>query len=304
MSVYSNNQLKTQASNEAWTKLFSFIEPGATVLDIGCSSGQLGAALKKQKQVHVIGLDIDKDDVELAKHNLDEAYVSNIETDDLSQYGTFDYVMMADVVEHLMNPIAALKKVRKLLKPGGKFVFSIPNMANVTTRIELLKGSFMYKDFGLLDRTHLHFYDQTEVNRVLSEAGFTVQDMDCTTREIPEDLLKQELDGVGIALTPKLHKVLSQPDATIYQFIGVAVPGKATKKMKVATTTPLDIISVEIENVRMAHQAEVRELRAHAARLDKRILELDHALQTILNSRSWKAVQTVRGVKRRLIGRK
>ncbi len=301
MSVYSNNQLKKNASNEAWTKLFGFIKPNTKILDIGCSSGKLGAALKKEKKVHIIGVDIDKDDVELAKKNLDDAFLGNIETDDFSKYGTFDYVIMADVVEHLVDPVAALQKVRKLLNKNGKFVFSIPNMANVTTRLELLKGHFMYKDFGLLDRTHIHFYDQTEVGRVLNAGGFKVEDMDCTMREVPPKLLKKELAEVGIELNPKLQETLSRPDATIYQFIGVAAPGKSKYGIKSATTTPLDIISIEIDSMQKEHD---KVLLAHQNRiqsLEKEIGRLDHELSGILNSRSWKAVVKAQSVKRKVL---
>jgi 2-polyprenyl-3-methyl-5-hydroxy-6-metoxy-1,4-benzoquinol methylase len=300
MSVYSNNQLKKESSNEAWTKIFEYIKPGTKILDIGCSSGQLGAALKKEKSVYVVGLDIDKDDVSRAKKNLDEAYIGNVESDDLSKYGAFDYVVMADVIEHLVQPEEALKKVKKMLNKNGKLVFSIPNMANVTTRLELLKGTFMYKDFGLLDRTHLHFYDQTEVNRVFNDAGFVVKKTNCTLREIPDKLLAKELSEVGIELNPKLHKVLSSFDASVYQFIGIAEPGKTPTKLNVSSTTQLDIISVEIENLRDAQAKELTEHRDVIKRLETENKRLDQELSAILNSKGWKALKKIHSTKSRI----
>lgn len=300
MSVYSNNRLVKNHPNDAWFKIFQFIKPNTTVLDIGCSSGKLGAALKKEKKVKVTGLDIDAEDVKLAKKNLDAAYVVNIEEADLSKYGTFDYVIMADVIEHLVDPVKVLKKVKKLLKPKGSFIFSIPNMANVTTRIELLKGQFTYKEFGLLDRTHLHFYDTAEVNRIFSEAGLVVKKMDCTLRPIPDDLLKKELAEVGIKLTPKLKNVLNKPDSTIYQFIGVAKPGKITKKIATDTTTQLDIISVEIEGIRKDYEGQLKERDEILGKIDQEKHRLEHELSGILNSKSWKLVQKAQTVKKHI----
>lgn len=300
MSVYANNRLVKDNPNDAWSKIFQFIEPKTTVLDIGCSSGKLGQALKKEKEVHVTGIDIDADDVRLAKKNLDAAYVVNIEKEDLAKYGTFDYVIMSDVVEHLVDPVAVLKKVKQLLKKDGKFVFSIPNMANVTTRIELLKGQFTYKDFGLLDRTHLHFYDTTEVNRVFNESGFVIRSMDCTLRPIPEKLLKKELEGIGISLTPKLHQILTKPDAAIYQFIGVATPGKTPHKMAPETTIQLDIISVEMERMRNDFDKQLKERDEILGRLDGEKRRLQHELDLIHGSKSWKLLTKAQNVKKRI----
>ncbi len=304
MSIYSNNRLVKNHPNDAWVKIFQFIEPKTTVLDIGCSSGKLGAALKQEKQTTVVGFDIDKADIKLAKKNLDEAYVVDAEKDDLTKFGTFDYIIMADVIEHLVDPVSVLKKAKHLLKPKGKLIFSIPNMANVTTRIELLKGKFTYKDFGLLDRTHLHFYDTEEVYRVFSEAGMVIGEMDCTLRPIPEDLLKQELADVGMELTPKLKKILNKPDAAIYQFIGEARPGETSKKMNPKSTTQLDIISVEIEGIRNDYEKQLTERDDILGRLDQEKHRLEHELNGILNSRSWKLVQKAQKVKKRISPRK
>lgn len=299
MSVYSKNKYDKHQPNDAWFKIFQYIQPNKRILDIGCSSGRLGAALKKEKNVYIVGLDIDKADVELAKKNLDEAHIANLETDDLSAYGKFDYVIMADVIEHLVDPVSALQKVKTLLKPGGKFVFSIPNMANVTTRLELLGGRFAYKEFGLLDKTHLHFYDTKEVDRVFKAAGLAVQEMNCTLRPIPDELLKTELDKLGIALTPKLKKLLNSQDAIIYQFIGVAKAGKPVT-LKPESTTHLDVISEQIDEMRQGYDKEIAKKTTEIEGLSKEVNRLDTELSAILNSKSWKLVTKIQDAKHKL----
>jgi hypothetical protein len=241
----------------------------------------------------VVGIDIDDDDVALAKKNLDEAYKVNVETDDLNKLGTFDIIVMADVIEHLIDPVGALKKIKKQLKKDGKLVFSIPNMANVTTRLDLLKGRFEYKDFGLLDRTHLHFYDHQEVNRVITEAGLEVRKTDCTTRDIPDKILKKELAEVGIELTPKLKKQLVTTDALTYQFIGYCVPVAKPKSFNQQTSSPLDAVSREVDRLTKSYDEQLAYAKGRADQAKKEAAALSKELNDIYDSKGWKMLSKV-----------
>ena len=299
MSVYSNNRFNKAAENEAWSKIFKFIPAKSRILDVGCSSGKLGEALKKEKDVYVVGLDIDAADVELAKKNLDEAFVLNAEHDDLESLGRFDVIIMADVVEHLVDPVGVLKKLKPLLKAQGRFVFSIPNMANVTTRIEVLRGRFEYKDFGLLDRTHLHFYDEEEVNRVLRASGFEVVKTDCTIREIPESILEKSLGEIGITLTPQLMSYLNDTNALIYQFIGYAQPTRKPSRFHPETTSPLDVVSQSIDELNAKHQQELEEKNQKIQYWQSEYKRVVAELGQILNSKGWKLLSRVFDAKAR-----
>ncbi len=300
MSVYSNNRYDKSSPNDAWYKISQFIEPGAKVLDIGCSSGKLGAALKKEKQVHVVGIDIDEADVQLAKKNLDEAHILNIEQDDPTFLGKFDIIIMADVIEHLIDPVAALTKIKHLLDKNGKLVFSIPNMANITTRIELLKGKFEYKDFGLLDRTHLHFYDKDEVERVFKEAGYQIAQTDCTLREIPDDILIKDLEPLGIALNPKLKEALNNSEAITYQFIGWAKPSDKPLGFAPHTTSPLDSVSVYIDELRAQHDDALNHRDQEIKRLAKQATDVQSVLDAIHNSKGWKLLDRFYTAKKKI----
>lgn len=308
MSVYSNNDMKNIRSNDSWFKIYSFIPEGSKILDVGCSSGNLGKSLKSDKSAYVVGVDIDRDDVKKAKQVLDEAHEVDLESDDLSQLGKFDIIIMADVIEHLINPEKVLEKLKPLLNKGGKLVFSIPNMANVTTRLDLLKGSFEYKDFGLLDRTHLHYYDHLEVQRVFQDSGFKVIKTDCTVRTIPEDLLKKELAEIGIELNTKLKKHLENNEASTYQFIGYAVPSKKKSKFVAKTTTPLDVISKEIDSIREQFNAQIKELGAQLEdrntsfiEIEKQRDELHENLQNVYSSKAWKLANKISKLKKSIL---
>src|SRR4051794_3814 len=91
------------------------------VLDLGCSSGALGAALKARQETVVIGVELDPAHAREAERWLDRVLVGDAE--ELLGRGTdlgrFDCVVAADVLEHLRDPWTALRRAVALLDPGG-----------------------------------------------------------------------------------------------------------------------------------------------------------------------------------------
>jgi len=75
----------------------------------------------------------------------------------------FDGVVFKDVLEHVADPAALLRDARSLLRPGGRVIASIPNVAHWTVRLRLLFGHFDYTPTGLLDATHLRFFMEASV---------------------------------------------------------------------------------------------------------------------------------------------
>lgn len=84
-------------------------------------------------------------------------------------------VVLADVLEHLADPERALRLARRALLPGGTLLVSVPNVANLWVRINLLVGRFPYADRGILDRAHRTFYTRASLRRTLEAAGFAVE---------------------------------------------------------------------------------------------------------------------------------
>ncbi|HEU0118996.1 MAG TPA: glycosyltransferase [Bryobacteraceae bacterium] len=88
---------------------------------------------------------------------------------------SYDKVLLLDVLEHLNHPERVLRDVLPLLRPsGGSIIVSLPNVANIFVRLNLLFGRFEYADRGILDRTHVRFYTRKTAIELLESNGYRI----------------------------------------------------------------------------------------------------------------------------------
>jgi SAM-dependent methyltransferase len=161
--------------DQANPALLERVPPGAVrVLDVGCGAGALGAALKRLNPVRsVVGLEADPVAAAVAQTRLDDVFVLDVERADPPRpVGGFDCTIYGDVLEHLIDPEAVLRRHRRLLAPGGVAVCSIPNVQHHTVLASLLRGDFPYAPAGLLDATHLRFFTAASAAKLLLDAGY------------------------------------------------------------------------------------------------------------------------------------
>jgi GT2 family glycosyltransferase/glycosyltransferase involved in cell wall biosynthesis/SAM-dependent methyltransferase len=148
----------------------------ASVLEIGCGAGRLGEALKARQPCHVTGIELDGLAAESARQRLDDVVVGDVETLDLAfASNSFDAIVCGDVLEHLRQPERLLRRIHNWLKPGGKLIASIPNVAHRSVIGNLLCGNWDYEPAGLLDATHLRFFTRRSIERLLYRAHFAVR---------------------------------------------------------------------------------------------------------------------------------
>ncbi len=162
--------------------LFPLIpEDASTILEVGCAAGMTGKELKKRPGVFVAGVENDPEAARLARQVLDDVVEGNIEEMDLPYAeNSFDCILFADVLEHLIDPLAVLKKMRKYLKPQGTVVASIPNVQFMGLVHHLVEGNWTYQKEGILDETHLRFFTFKEIEKLFSQAGFEIGQVDET----------------------------------------------------------------------------------------------------------------------------
>lgn len=274
MSNYSDSSFDASNANSSWYKAFHLIPPKSLVLDIGCSSGNFGAELIAHRGCIVDGIEVDSSDVKAAQKKLRKVCSLDIEKDDLSFINEkYDVIYFGDVIEHLINPVETLKRVKPLLMDKGVILFSIPNMAHISVRLALLKGNFGYSETGLIDKTHMHFYDQHEVERVFNGAGYEITNLEFIEKDYPKELLGKELKKIGLNSTEKFYKLAAKPDASAFQFVGSAKPS-TIKHHRLAEFGPIDMFDSFYENTKLGYEHQIKELKQ---KLEKTQLDLDSA---------------------------
>ena len=149
------------------------------VLDVGCGTGSFGASLRKRTGCEVWGVESNAPSIPKAEENLDKVLHGYFGPELDLPSGYFDCVVFNDVLEHMPDPASALALARALLSCGGCVVASIPNVRHFPTVWKLVVGGeWEYKEFGILDKTHLRFFTRLSIRRLFQEAGFTIQRID------------------------------------------------------------------------------------------------------------------------------
>lgn len=149
------------------------------VVDIGCGAGALGAAVKQRLgDVEVRGVEISSRAAALARRVLDDVHHGSAEEPMPESWPTPDCLVLADVLEHLVDPWTVLKAWVDRLPVGGTAVISLPNIAHGSILLNLLKGNWAYVDAGILDRTHLRFFTRNTAIDLLEQAGLELLRID------------------------------------------------------------------------------------------------------------------------------
>lgn len=148
---------------------------GGAVLDVGCASGGLLAALGGQANRRE-GIEPDPRAASAAAQVVDRVHVGLVGDVAGIELGAFDVVVLADVLEHVADPRTALVAATQWAKPSGRIVISLPNVAHWSIRLHLLRGHWDYQDRGILDDTHLRFFTWATGLRLVDSADLTVVD--------------------------------------------------------------------------------------------------------------------------------
>jgi len=208
--------------NDSHAFAVASVPAGSNVLDVGAADGSM-ARILSQIGCRVWGVEYDPEAARMAQEWCEDVVVGDIEQLDLKgALGRhFDVILFLDILEHLKDPLTVLRGALDLLSDRGHVVISLPNVAHAAMRAQLLSGHFSYTPTGLLDNTHLRFFDPTSVHQFLRDAGLVVLD---------EDRVRLPIDGTEIEvriaeLDPSVAEQLeNDPEAESYQFLFIAAP--------------------------------------------------------------------------------
>lgn len=184
------------------------------LLDVGCATGNFLYEMKRSGRWEVEGVEPDSESAQYARDRLGlKVYIGELTNINLPPH-TYDVITMWNVFEHLHRPMENLRAVSRLLKPGGWFIFSIPNL-NSWER-HLLGRYWM----GWELPRHLYYPSQELMESMLLSVGLSLQEWRCLGGAYPSFLLSLRflLEGT-IGYTPFTRALLLMSNSLLMRVL-------------------------------------------------------------------------------------
>ncbi|MGL6179026.1 MAG: class I SAM-dependent methyltransferase [Tannerellaceae bacterium] len=197
--------------------ILQWVTPNTKVLEFGAATGYMTQYMQEKLNCDVTIVELSEEMARKASKFASKAIVANLETDDwYSQIDSkYDYILFADVLEHLRCPSNVLVKAITLLKPNGYILTSIPNIGHNSVVMELWKGEFNYRPYGLLDNTHVSFFTRKTLIETFSKLGLkSIAELDQNVHPSITEMKNSYFSFPILSLF-----LLRRKDAHVYQFI-------------------------------------------------------------------------------------
>ncbi|MBW4626199.1 MAG: class I SAM-dependent methyltransferase [Brasilonema octagenarum HA4186-MV1] len=172
-SVYDQRWKSYISKTLSFVKNWAQISPLDTVLDVACGTGEFERLLLSEYPTqHIVGVDISKKMLEIAKHKCSIYPQVWFQTASVLALpfasNTFDVVISASSFHYFDDPLAALREMKRVLKPEGKVVI-----------LDWCKDYFFWKIsdivLKLFDPAYKQCYTQDEFHHFLAATNFTIR---------------------------------------------------------------------------------------------------------------------------------
>ena len=208
--------------DDSLSMLARHVKPGTNILELGPATGYFTRYLHDELKCAVDAVEIDPTMANQVRPSCRRLVIGNLEQLQLNEQfagNRYDAIVFGDVLEHLRDPLATLRQAVQLLADDGQVLISVPNVAYGGLIADLLQGEFAYRDEGLLDHTHLHFFTRTSLDRMLRDAGLHVWQWQAMERPLWDSEFRTRLETLPAAWVETL---LGQPHALCYQWVAAA----------------------------------------------------------------------------------
>jgi 2-polyprenyl-3-methyl-5-hydroxy-6-metoxy-1,4-benzoquinol methylase len=203
------------------------IQSRSRVLDIGAGNGVLGMLLSRlSKDVSIDGIEPCAQATDLANGyyqkmihgTLEDVVFPGSSQDTSLPLHSYDYVVLADVIEHTINPSSTIGLAKQLLAEKGQLLISVPNVCFAPIRAEMLNGDWQYTDWGIIERTHLRFFTKRSLLQTLHDSGLHINEFHHLGRSPFE--MEKKLQDYDIDIL-SLWRMKHDPLALTYQFLAL-----------------------------------------------------------------------------------
>ena len=196
-----------------------------SVLDVGCGAGGLGRGLRARgSAARLIGVEPDP---ELAAHA--EAHYDAVHRIDIERQapplgpGSLDVLVYGDVLEHLRDPWAVLKRDAAMLATGGTLLVCVPNLEHWSFAARLLAGRWRYEEMGLFDRTHLRWFTRGAMQEAIEAAGLKPVEL------VPRIFDRDRAVAFTRAVAPGLEAIGVKPEEWLRRSLPLQYVWRAVK---------------------------------------------------------------------------
>ena len=181
------------------------IKKDKKILEIGAGCGDTLVTIKEKNLASkVIGVELfPKPGTNQSNTLIDKFIIADIENDILDlENDYFDVIICGDVLEHLVDPWAVIEKLTHLLKKGGVFIISVPNIGHYTVLFSIIfKKDFKYDpEGGILDKTHLRFFCKKNIKQLVTTKNLQPVSYHAGFTRLPRLMLTKTLNIITIGL--------------------------------------------------------------------------------------------------------
>ena len=193
------------------------------ILDLGCGNGEFDSKITKNN--FIVGIDPVEPSIKDGVNTYIKYDLNNGLPVEIKDIEKFNFVLALDILEHLIDYEKILNSIKDYLNADGKIIISLPNIANIYIRLNLLFGRFPYSDRGILDRTHLHFFTLGSIKKLIRNNNLEIVKLNVAPIPIIEVLPKMLKNNFGKILNFFLY-LLSRIFKRLfaYQFLIIAKP--------------------------------------------------------------------------------
>lgn len=215
MKIYGSEDLSYDV--DSLPTILKWVKPNSRVLEFGPAMGYMTRYMRDNLNCKVTAIEISSEMAKIAGQYTDKIVIANLDTDNWNEQieGLFDYIIFADVLEHLRDPQITIQTASTFLLPSGSILTSIPNIGHSSIIMSLMDGEFEYQKYGLLDNTHIHFFTRKSVKEMMDACGLY--------SECQEDLIMRpgstEIKKFYASHPFSILNVLRKKDTAVYQFV-------------------------------------------------------------------------------------
>lgn len=230
-------------SQMAPAKVIRMVGTEKRVLEIGAGPGSITKLLQAVGNCRVTALEIDSEAIKKLAPYCERVYQADLNNaawiDIIKHEGRFEVIVAADVLEHVYEPLAVLSAMKCFLREDGYIIVSLPHVGHSAIHACLLQEDFEYRDWGLLDRTHIRFFGIKNIQALFENAGLKITHAEYVVRS-PEDT---EFAERWASVPEEIRRVLStNPFGSVYQVVVKAVPvesnGQAISLLSIPVNEP------------------------------------------------------------------